>query len=1022
MRTLTIPLSLLCALLLLLGMVALSLPAASAQEEPTEEAEVVAETVETEPAEALEPLAALAAPVEPEALEPLTALAAPAPQGQFFDGYWEQNPVVPNPPMPQRCGLNIALVFDLSNSIGDTGLAQSKAAGNAFIEGLKNTPTTLGVYNFATLAPTQNVTDKPQLDLSTDAGVSAARQAMTDLRLPTRVGDDRGGTNWEGALKNVAASGVSYDVVYFITDGVPTTNNALYPGTDYGAITHNIDITRAITAANTLKAGGTRLEVIAVKMPIVGVSVLQDNVQEGYNSHGALLPFSESTTWGWDSTNQVYFYDYSGNLTYVFVPQAYWYLFSDAVRDGALTYDETTSGTGRYYYLTGADATAAPAHRWAFYWGSEEYKFRMYQHRLAKPSALSVATSLTGNAADILALRSYDELAAQLREAAVAICGGTVIVEKQLVDAHGTLLSPGANWQFTADDVRSTDPAHPIYLVDENAIRVATASGTTDAEGRAQFAVKTDTPHRSGSVRITETQAEKHLLRQQGGKNAVCHDKNDRPVPVSNDGDLGFRVDIATDQTISCVVQNMKDDYRFSVSKSAQPTTPVAFDGTLTARYEITVRNEGDAEARLRDPVLDRVTYPAGFQVTGVEFLLDGRVIDGVTRTPEGYVLPATALGSFPARGAKKIEVRVQGTAGDTAVRDILAGAHERCETPATATPRSLHNSVSLVGDEDETDNHACTDPEQPGMRIDKSLDGEIGRAEDGTRTVTYLVTVDNTGGIDRTYDLSDTPGFAESVRIEYATITGQGTDRVEGAGPYRLAEKREIAAGATHTYRVTVHFRGPTGDITRNQECSTEGAGHGLFNRVELTSGVLSEDDDACAPVPAPEKVSLRLVKVGADDLTTPLAGAAFAVHAVHPDGTLGAHVTDLRAGGDGFHSGTLDADREYFLVETRSPQAYQLLTTPVKVKVALSAAGPRLEILNAADAVSATVGDADGDTVVLQVADIRIGSLPKTGGPGVGTFALLAGVLLGAGVWLTRRVLSTGSLTGKGVSVDNG
>ncbi|MDO5512037.1 SpaA isopeptide-forming pilin-related protein [Corynebacterium sp.] len=1042
MRIVSIPTRIVVAVLVILGIVALGLamPTAGAVDETAVEApaEPSTPTGSTDDSTLPEPTVAEEVPGDdpldeipmlPEetveraaARDSLAALAAPAPGGQFYDGYWEDLPVSANPPMPQRCGLNIALVFDLSNSIGANGLAQSKAAGQAFIDGLKNTPTTLGVYNFATLAPTEYVSDKPSIDLSNDEGVAEARGAMADLQLPSGAGYDRGGTNWEGALENVAESGVKYDVVYFITDGIPTTNNVLYPGNDLGSITHNIDITRAITAANTLKDSGTRLEVIAVKMPSVGASVLRDNVQVGPNSFGDLLPFSESTTWGYDNYASANFYDYEGNPQYVYITSGYWHLFDDAVRDGALTFDETSTGSSRYYYLPGADATAQPrrsstgVHRWAFYWGTESYKFRMYHYDLDKPTALSIASAVTGSRNDVLSLPSYDQLASQLREAALAICGGTVIVEKQIVDTDGTVLEQGVNWQFTADDVRSTDPAHPVYLVDDLALPVASISGVTDIDGRAQFTVKTDTPHRSGSVRITETQQTDYLLRQQGGKNAVCVDKNNTPVTVTDDGELGFRVGIATDQTISCVVQNVRDEYQFSVSKTAQadqqpdvdgeqPNSLINFDGTFTARYDITVTNETKSEKELRDPVIDKVTFPKGFQVTAVLFYLDGKEISGVTETERGYEIPAAALGTFGAKVTKKIEVRVEGRADDAAVDTVVDGTYDVCEDPATATPRSLHNSVFLEGDADEGDNHACVDPEQPGITVAKDLvSGEnagIGLAADGTRTVTYTVTVDNSGGIDRTYSLTDTPGFAESVTVEYAVVDGK---RIDGSGPYELAKDKKIAGNAKHTYQVTVHFRGPTG-TTDNKECSTEGAGHGLFNRVDLTSGAVTDDDDACGPVPDPEKVSLRLVKVGADDTTTPLAGAAFALHAVDPDGSVGAKVTDLAEDTSGYHAGTLDADVEYFLVETRSPQEYELLTAPVKVKVTVASAGPTLEILNPADAVSATVGDVDTDTVVLLVADIRLGTLPKTGGMGIGAVAVLAGLIIVGGVWLLRR-----------------
>ncbi len=63
---------------------------------------------------------------------------------------------VPNPPMPQRCGLRIAVVADLSTSLryADTdGFDASKKAANEIIDSLRGTPAELGIYNFASTGP-----------------------------------------------------------------------------------------------------------------------------------------------------------------------------------------------------------------------------------------------------------------------------------------------------------------------------------------------------------------------------------------------------------------------------------------------------------------------------------------------------------------------------------------------------------------------------------------------------------------------------------------------------------------------------------------------------------------------------------------------------------------------------------------------------------------------------------------------------------------------------------------------------
>lgn len=66
----------------------------------------------------------------------------------------------------------------------------------------------------------------------------------------------------------------------------------------------------------------------------------------------------------------------------------------------------------------------------------------------------------------------------------------------------------------------------------------------------------------------------------------------------------------------------------------------------------------------------------------------------------------------------------------------------------------------------------------------------------------------------------------------------------------------------------------------------------------------------------------------------------------------------------------------------------------------------GNVLKILNRADVIGASVRESDdADVVVLQVADVRIGTLPKTGGVGVGVLAALGVLIIGAGVVVARR-----------------
>lgn len=60
--------------------------------------------------------------------------------------------VSPNPELPQKCGLNLVMVFDMSSSMSTSDVATVKEASTAAVSALQGTATTMGVYSFATFA------------------------------------------------------------------------------------------------------------------------------------------------------------------------------------------------------------------------------------------------------------------------------------------------------------------------------------------------------------------------------------------------------------------------------------------------------------------------------------------------------------------------------------------------------------------------------------------------------------------------------------------------------------------------------------------------------------------------------------------------------------------------------------------------------------------------------------------------------------------------------------------------------
>lgn len=79
----------------------------------------------------------------------------------------------PNNAIPRQCGVNVALVFDMSGSIGDLGRQKSVEAGIGIVEELMGSPVNVGVFNFATEAPST----APRTWLSRSP--SSSRKALT---------------------------------------------------------------------------------------------------------------------------------------------------------------------------------------------------------------------------------------------------------------------------------------------------------------------------------------------------------------------------------------------------------------------------------------------------------------------------------------------------------------------------------------------------------------------------------------------------------------------------------------------------------------------------------------------------------------------------------------------------------------------------------------------------------------------------------------------------------------------------
>ncbi|WP_051172468.1 SpaA isopeptide-forming pilin-related protein [Microbacterium indicum] len=184
-----------------------------------------------------------------------------------------------NPELPLACGLDVALVLDLSNSVSNNGdLDALKGQASTLVDALVGTPSRMSLFSFGSYSPAlTSQANVPQLtSVSTQAGADAFKSSYRNWVTPTLAGQAiRGGTNWDqGLYVPAVAAGAPgatghYDVAIVITDGNPTmygpnptSGDSSVSGS--GNFTRDREVENAVFSANALKAKGTRVLAVGV--------------------------------------------------------------------------------------------------------------------------------------------------------------------------------------------------------------------------------------------------------------------------------------------------------------------------------------------------------------------------------------------------------------------------------------------------------------------------------------------------------------------------------------------------------------------------------------------------------------------------------------------------------------------------------------------------------------------------------------------------------------------------------------
>lgn len=443
----------------------------------------------------------------------------------------------PNPPLPQRCGGKIALVFDTSDSIAreqGRGVFASRDAGLGVINALQGTGSQMAIYNFASAPKSIPGMSTDTLSLNNEDDVQKLRDAVNAIAEPfTRNG--RGGTNYEAGLNQVPRG--EFDVVYFISDGLPTTSKRDYPlGFDIGTLINQSDLSAAVNEANRLKESGTRIETVMVGFEPVNEHILKDDyfglgtVQKQKTPKTPEAP--EGIEKPWPYLDGYGYPSYYGEADFV----------REIVTGGeVLMWDTPDDSTTTQYDITNQPEI----------W------------RAAVRNTKSIGADISSEDA-VTTVANFDDLVKELSDLVLKDCFGSINVTKLVYD-DGDTSTPGEGWTF---DTSVDNGEKDIVDGDDSSGRESSVTDVTGEDG--SYGRSFDQSDGKGQkVTVVEHQQAGYKLRPVGEKNAVCT-KNVFDAAIgtwtSSSADVrnvnddptkpGFGVDVPFRGIVNCTIAN----------------------------------------------------------------------------------------------------------------------------------------------------------------------------------------------------------------------------------------------------------------------------------------------------------------------------------------------------------------------------------------------------------------------------------------------------------------------------------
>jgi LPXTG-motif cell wall-anchored protein len=244
----------------------------------------------------------------------------------------------------------------------------------------------------------------------------------------------------------------------------------------------------------------------------------------------------------------------------------------------------------------------------------------------------------------------------------------------------------------------------------------------------------------------------------------------------------------------------------------------------------------------------------ANFPVKLVGEDLDGNPVSLSTTTNENGAYSFKGLAS----GTYKVIFDPNALTSNTTFTQRNAGGDDALDSDADTTTGETAEFTLAPDSQDPTWDAGLVIDRNVQIVVDKRVDSQSALDAQRTGTVTYSLTVTNSGTAEGTYSLNDQLAFGGDVKVigAKASTTASGitvNPTYDGIGDAVIVADQTIAGGATHVYTVTVDVKVATTIATTEADCTVKSTetGTGFLNTAQLAVDDVTYTDKACAPVP---------------------------------------------------------------------------------------------------------------------------------------------------------------------------